>query len=163
MMVKMATATQHPIRVRRNAASSSLSKSWASFWISSAASRRASAIGSMPSPGLVWALNKLSYGERGSLACLELVVIPLPENHNCSSRTSPKPLGQYRANLSDRHDWTIISGWRTSPAPAGRVRRDDRRRRVQHGTRLGPAVRSTEAANYAPKLRRLLTSTCIAA
>ena len=46
-------ATQQTMRVRRNAASSLLSKSSASFWISSATSRRAPANGSMSSPDQV--------------------------------------------------------------------------------------------------------------
>jgi hypothetical protein len=71
-MVTMAAITQQAIRVRRNAASSSFSKSSASFWISSAASRRASAIGSMLF--LDFACKSI-YRERGRSAWLDSVAI----------------------------------------------------------------------------------------
>jgi hypothetical protein len=48
-------------------ASSSFSKSSASFWISSPASCRASAIGSMPSPGLACTLKQVVYREARQL------------------------------------------------------------------------------------------------
>ena len=69
--------TQQAIRVRRKAASSSLSKSSASFWTSSATSRRASAKGSMSSLGLISALKQVSIYDQGdSSAWLKSVVIP---------------------------------------------------------------------------------------
>jgi hypothetical protein len=54
-MVTMATTTQRAIRIRRNALRHPFRNSRPASWISSAASRRASAIGSMPSPG--WGLR----------------------------------------------------------------------------------------------------------